>query len=85
MIKKIWNKILWFLRNLVTRQLNTKEKCILRDLIKIEIKSLDKDDYGKYKYFPHTYAEQLLKLGKKLQLDTQQKIKSNRLYGKEKI
>jgi len=31
--------------------LSTKEKCILRDLIKIELKSLDKDDYGKYKYF----------------------------------
>ena len=37
--------------------LNTKEKCILRDLIKIELKSLDKDDYGKYKYFPYEYAQ----------------------------
>ena len=60
--------------------LTTKEKCILRDLIKIEIKSLDKDDYGKYKYFPHEYAQQLLKLGKKLQLDRQQKIKATKLY-----
>ena len=34
--------------------LNTKEKCILRDLIKIELKSLDKDEYGKYKYFLST-------------------------------
>jgi len=65
--------------------LNTKEKCILRDLIKIELKSLDKDDYGKYKYFPYEYAQQLLKLGKKLQLDEQQKIKANKLYRKEKI
>jgi len=56
----------------------------LRDLIKIELKSLDKDDYGKYKYFPYEYAEQLLKLGKKLQLDTQQKIKANKLYRKDK-
>ena len=60
--------------------LTTKEKCILRDLIKIEIKSLDKDDYGKYKYFPYEYTQQLLKLGKKLQLDSQQKIKANKLY-----
>jgi len=65
--------------------LNTKEKCILRDLIKIELKSLDKDDYGKYKYFPYEYAQQLLKLGKKLQLDEQQKKKANKLYRKEKI
>ena len=41
--------------------LNTKEKCILRDLIKIELKSLDRDDYGKYKYFPYEYAQQLKK------------------------
>ena len=46
----------------ITR-LSTKEKCILRDLIKIEVKSLDKDDYGKYKYWPHKYADQLFKLG----------------------
>ena len=65
--------------------LNTKEKCILRDLIKIELKSLDKDDYGKYKYFPYEYAQQLLKLGKKLQLDEQQKKKANKLYGRVKI
>lgn len=63
-------------------QFNTIEKCILRDLIKIEIKSLDKDDYGKYKYFPHKYTEQLLKLGKKIQLDRQQKIKAKKLYTK---
>jgi hypothetical protein len=65
--------------------LNTKEKCILRDLIKIELKSLDKDDYGKYKYFPYEYAQQLLKLGKKLQLDEQQKKKAYKLYGRVKI
>ena len=65
--------------------LNTKEKCILRDLIKIELKSLDRDDYGKYKYFPYEYAQQLLKLGKKLQLDEQQKKKAHKLYGRVKI
>ena len=32
-------------------QLNTKEKCTIRDLIKIEIKSLTKVGYGQYKYF----------------------------------
>ena len=31
-------------------QLNTKEKCTIRDLIKIEIKSLTKTGYGQYKY-----------------------------------
>ena len=60
--------------------LNTKEKCILRDLIKIELKSLDRDDYGKFRYYPYEYAQQLLKLGKKLQLDRQQKKKANKLY-----
>ena len=45
---------------------------------------IDKDDYGKYKYFPFEYAEQLLKLGKKLQLDEQQKIKANKLYRKDR-
>ena len=56
-------------------QLNTKEKCTLRDLIKIEIKSLSKIGYGKYKYFEDEYCAFLLKLGRKLKLDTQQKIK----------
>ena len=64
---------------------STKEKCILRDLIKLEIRSLDRDDYGKYKYFPFEYAEQLLKLGNKLQLDEQQKVKANKLYRKDRI
>ena len=43
--------------------------------------SLDKEDYGKYKYFPHEYAEFLIRLGKKFKLDTQQKIKAKKLYG----
>ena len=42
--------------------LSTKEKCILRQLKKIEHKSLDKDDYGKYKYFPYEYAQQFKKV-----------------------
>ena len=61
--------------------LSTKEKCIIRDLIKIELRSLDKEDYGKYKYFLHEYAEFLIQLGKKFKLDTQQKIKAKKLYG----
>ena len=61
--------------------LNTKEKCTIRDLIKIELRSLDKEDYGKYKYFPHEYAEFLIRLGKKFKLDIQQKIKAKKLYG----
>ena len=56
-------------------QFSTVEKCILTDLIKIEIKSLDKDvDYD--------YLQKLLKLSKKLKLDTQQRIKMNKLYKK---
>jgi hypothetical protein len=59
----------------MTEQFSTVEKCILRDLIKIEIKSLDKDvDYD--------YLQKLLKLSKKLKLDTQQRIKMNKLYKK---
>ena len=61
-------------------QLNTKEKCTLRDLIKIEIKSLSKIGYGKYKYFEDEYVAFLLKLGRKLKLDIQQKIKAKKVY-----
>lgn len=59
----------------MTEQFNTVEKCILRDLIKIEIKSLDKD-------VDDDYLQKLLKLSKKLKLDPQQRIKMNKLYKK---
>ena len=58
-------------------QLSTKEKCTLRDLIKIEIKSLTKDGYGEYRYYEYEYCAFLLKMGRKLKLDIQQKIKAN--------
>ena len=61
-------------------RLNTKEKCTLRDLIKIEIKSLTKVGYGQYKYFEDEYVAFLLKLGRKLKLDIQQKIKAKKGY-----
>ena len=63
-------------------QLNTKEKCTLRDLIKEEIKSLDKaeDGYGQYRYDEYEYCTFLLKLGRKLKLDVQQKVKATKLY-----
>ena len=63
-------------------QLNTKEKCTLRDLIKEEIKSLDKaeDGYGQYRYDEYEYCTFLLKLGRKLKLDAQQKVKATKLY-----
>ena len=61
-------------------QLNTKEKCTIRDLIKIEIKSLTKTGYGQYKYLEDEYVAFLLKLGRKLKLDTQQKIKAKKVY-----
>ena len=63
-------------------QLNTKEKCTLRDLIKVEIKSLTRDGYGVYRYFENEYCAFLLKLGRKLKLDTQQKIKAKKVYNK---
>jgi hypothetical protein len=59
----------------MTEQFSTVEKCILRDLIKIEIKSLDKD-------VDDDYLQKLLKLSKKLKLDPQQRIKMNKLYKK---
>jgi len=63
-------------------QLSTREKCTLRDLIKIEIKSLDVEDYGKYKYEEQRYCNFLLSLGKKLRLTDQQKKKANKLYNR---
>jgi|TARA_R110000822_G_scaffold50371_1_gene131555 hypothetical protein len=63
-------------------QLSTREKCTLRDLIKIEIKSLDVEDYGKYKYEEQKYCDFLLSLGKKLKLTDQQKKKANKLYNR---
>ena len=65
-------------------QLNTKEKCTLRDLIKEEIKSLDKDDggYGQYRYDEYEYCTFLLKLGRKLKLDAQQQVKATKLYAR---
>lgn len=64
--------------------LSTIEKCIIRDLIKNEIKSLSVVDYGKYKYDLFEYVERLLKIGKKISLDTQQKIKAKKMYGRNK-
>ena len=61
-------------------QLNTKEKSTLRDLIKIEIKSCGVDDYGKYKYHENNYVQFLLKMGRKLKLNPQQKIKAKKIY-----
>jgi hypothetical protein len=58
-------------------QLSTKDKCVLRDLIKIEIKSC-RDDL----LLTYDYVQFLFKLGKKLRLDPQQKIKENKLYNK---
>ena len=67
------------------KNLSTIEKCIIRDLIKNEIKSLNVVDYGKYKYDLFEYVERLLKIGKKISLDTQQKIKAKKMYGRVKI
>jgi len=61
-------------------QLNSKEKSTLRDLIKIEIKSCRIYDYGKNKYQENDYVQFLLKMGKKLKLNIQQKIKAKKIY-----
>ena len=57
-------------------QLSTRDKCTLRDLIKIEVKSCRGD------LFVDDYVKYLFKLGKKLRLTPQQKIKENKLYNK---
>lgn len=54
---------------------STIEKCILRDLIKIEIKSLEKKT-------DKNYLKRLLKIGQKLKLSPHQRIKMNKLYNK---
>ena len=56
---------------------STKEKCLLRDLINIEIKNCSND------YNLNDYVEKLKKLIFKIQLDTQQLKKAVKIYGND--
>ena len=56
---------------------STKEKCLLRDLINIEIKNCSND------YNLNDYIEKLKKLRFKIQLDAQQLKKAIKLYGND--
>jgi len=56
---------------------STKEKCLLRDLINIEIKNCSND------YNLNDYIEKLKKLRFKIQLDTQQLKKAVKIYGND--
>ena len=57
-------------------EFSTIEKCILRDLLKIEIKKLEK-------IADKNYLKRLLKIGRKLKLTQQQRNKMNKLYNKK--
>ena len=56
---------------------STKEKCLLRDLINIEIRNCSNDFNLK------GYVEKLKKLLFKIQLDTQQLKKAVKMYGND--
>ena len=56
---------------------STKEKCLLRDLINIEIKNCSND------FNLNGYIEKLKKLRFKIQLDEQQLKKAIKLYGND--
>ncbi len=56
---------------------STKEKCLLRDLINIEIKNCSND------FNWNGYVEKLKKLRFKIQLDEQQLKKAIKLYGND--
>ena len=56
---------------------STKEKCLIRDLINIEIKNCSND------FNLNGYVERLKKLRFKIQLDEQQLKKAIKLYGND--
>ena len=56
---------------------STKEKCLLRDLISIEIRNCSND------FNLISYVERLKKLKFKIQLDNQQLKKAVRIYGND--
>ena len=56
---------------------STKEKCLIRDLINIEINNCSND------FNLNSYVERLKKLRFKIQLDEQQLKKAIKLYGND--
>ena len=56
---------------------STKEKCLLRDLINIEIRNCSND------FNLISYVERLKKLKSKIQLDNQQLKKAVKIYGND--
>ena len=56
---------------------STKEKCLLRDLISIEIRNCSND------FNLISYVERLKKLKYKIQLDNQQLKKAVKIYGND--
>jgi len=56
---------------------STKEKCLLRDLINMEIKNCSND------FNLNSYVKKLKKLRYKIQLDEQQRKKDIKLYGND--
>ena len=56
---------------------STKEKCLLRDLISIEIRNCSND------FNLISYVERLKKLKSKIQLDNQQLKKAVKIYGND--
>jgi len=57
-------------------QFTTIEKCVLRDLLKIEIKKLEKIADKKY-------LKKLLKIGRKLKLTQRERNRMNNLYNRK--
>jgi hypothetical protein len=57
-------------------QFTTIEKCVLRDLLKIEIKKLEK-------IADKNYLKKLLKIGRKLKLTQRERNKMNNLYNRK--
>jgi len=57
-------------------EFSTIEKCILRDLLKIEIKKLEK-------IADKNYLKKLLKIGRKLKLTQRERNRMNNLYNRK--
>ena len=57
-------------------QFTTIEKCVLRDLLKIEIKKLEK-------IVDKKYLKKLLKIGRKLKLTQRERNRMNNLYNRK--
>jgi hypothetical protein len=73
---KNYKNILTKIGGKMIEQFTTIEKCVLRDLLKIEIKKLEK-------IADKNYLKKLLKIGRKLKLTQRQRNKMNNLYNRK--